>query len=565
VFESEWRRLARPWWLYAVRSAVVTGLLAGLGAVWWQGASRLDLSQVSQFAQAGEWYFEVIVAVQISMVLLAAPALTAGTFGTELVRGHVSLMMVSGLAPIEIVLGTLCARLLPVLLTAGCVIPVLALASHMGGIPPDALVRLEVVTLGTAVLACTLALALSVGARGLHEALMATYLLLLGWVLGYPVFQIIQTTSAGPYVPSGWTGWLLDVNPYWLALETILAPNSFRPNQEWVFLGGTLSLSLGIALLAAWRLRPVVLGAWARPSHRSFRSLRAFSMPTSLLDSYPVFWRECRAQKLSPWVRLLWGLYLIGAVLFTTLAVGECLSKGVSRTPWAGPFNGFQAAFGLGLLSLVTPAALAEDRARGSLEVLLSTPVSTRSLVLSKWFTYYRLAIGLALLPAVVAAAHAVPQHRWLGVLLAAAMVLAHGAAVTSLGMALATWLPRIDRALILSAAASILVTAAWVPLVAFSVQDKNLSLGLASASPLLGVGLLTSEMPRASSFDWQVRVGWAVFWILTYGAAALLLLWATLASFDRCVGRVSVRPRRVEVGRWVNLGQITATGSRPM
>jgi hypothetical protein len=42
------------------------------------------------------------------------------------------------------------------------------------------------------------------------------------------------------------------------------------------------------------------------------------------------------------------------------------------RTSWACPFNGFQTAFGL-LLSPVTPAALAEARARGTLDVLLTT------------------------------------------------------------------------------------------------------------------------------------------------------------------------------------------------
>jgi hypothetical protein len=543
VFQSEWRRLSRQWWLYAVRSAVVAGLLAGLAAVWWQGVSSLDLRQVIQIAKAGEWYLKVIVVVQLSMVLLAAPAVTAGTFGTDLARGHVSLMLVTGLAPGEILLGTLCARLLPVLLTVASVVPVLALSSQLGGIPPRALVRLEVVTLGTAVLGCTLALALSVGTKRLHEALTASYLLLVGWVLGYPILVTIQMTSAGPFIPAGWTGWFLDVNPYWLALQSILAPHSFRPNEEWIFLAWTLALSLAVALLAAWRLQPVVMGVWGRPSRRSWLSRRTFDLPASLLDSYPVFWRECRSQQSTWWVRLLWGLYLIGAILFSTMAVGECMVKGVRRTPWAGLFNGFQAAVGLGLLSLVTPAALAEDRARGSLEILLSTPISTCSLVLGKWCAYYRLVIGLALLPAIVAAVHAVEEDRWLGVVLASGMVLAHGAAVTSLGIALATWVSRIDRALILSAAASVLVTAAWVPFVAFFFSDKDLALGLASASPLLGIGVLTTEMAKASAKDWPVRAGWAVFWIIAYSAAALSLLGATLASFDRCVGRIS--PRR--------------------
>ena len=100
------------------------------------------------------------------------------------------------------------------------------------------------------------------------------------------------------------------------------------------------------------------------------------------------------------------GILRRGALLFTVLAVVECAGRGSRGTTlWAGPFNGFQAAVGLLLLSLVTPASLAEERARGSLEVLLSTPLSTRSLVLGKWLAHYRVVPWLALLPGLVAIA----------------------------------------------------------------------------------------------------------------------------------------------------------------
>ena len=57
---------------------LVGGLLAGLGVVTIVGARRLDLSQVSQAAKVGEWFFEVTVVVQLSMVLLAVPAAQQG-------------------------------------------------------------------------------------------------------------------------------------------------------------------------------------------------------------------------------------------------------------------------------------------------------------------------------------------------------------------------------------------------------------------------------------------------------------------------------------------------------
>src|SRR5205823_3753875 len=120
--------------------------------------------------------------------------------------------------------------------------------------------------------------------------------------------------------------------------------------------------------------------------------------------------------------------------------------------------------------------------------------------------------------------------------------VLSYGAAVTSLGLALATWVPRVDRALVLSAAVSVLVTVAVVPLSFFLFQDQRLGLAMASASPLLGVGALTSVMATASTAEWPRYVAAALFWSLVYVGLALGLLWATIASFDRCLGRIATR-----------------------
>ena len=319
------------------------------------------------------------------MVLLVAPISTAGAFSTEMARGHIFLMLVTGMTPAEIVCGTLCARLLPALSGVACVVPVLVLSSQLAGISIVTLIDLEIVTAGTALVGCTLALSLSIGARRLHETLMATYVILVGWVLGPPILLMIGTTSVGRFVPGWLTGWLLSVNPYWLILGPIVRPGFYRPHEPWSFVAGTTVLALALAVFTAWRLRPTALAVAGGARARPWLSRLVRYRPLVSLDSHPVFWRECRLQQPSRWTRVLWRMYVAGAILFTALAVWECATKGPVRTLWAGPFNGFQAAVGLLLLSVVTPAALAEDRARGSLELLLSTPISTRTLVLSKW------------------------------------------------------------------------------------------------------------------------------------------------------------------------------------
>ncbi len=478
VFWSELRRISRHWWFYALRSILVLGLLVGLGAVTEIGVRRLDLAQVSEVAKVGEWFFEAIAVVQVSMILLGAPAATAGAFCTEMARGHVCLMLVSGISSTQIVFGTLGARLLHMLGAVACVVPVLCVSSSLGGVPPEALVRLELVTVGTAVLGCAVALAVSIVSRRLHETLMATYSLLAGWVMGYGILFMIRFTAAGRLVPAGWPAWFLDVNPYWLVLEPIVSPSTYQPAEEWIFLASSTGLGLGIAAVAAWRLKASALAEFSPPRRRAWLSRLPFLRSIVSVDACPVFWRECRAVQSSFWLRLLWGFYIVGALVFTVLAVIECTTAGTRRTFWPRPFNGFQAAVGLGLFSLLTPATLAEERARGSLDLLLSTPVSTRSLVLGKWLACYRHVPFLAMFPAVVAAAHGGEHQRWSGALLVGGMILAHGAYVTSLGIALATWVPRVDRALILSAAAAILITVGWIPLVLILFQENAIGIG---------------------------------------------------------------------------------------
>jgi ABC-type transport system involved in multi-copper enzyme maturation permease subunit len=545
VFVWEWRRVSRQWWFYAMRSALVGALLAGLGAVWWVLASQPTPNAPRLMARVGEAFFEVIVLGQIAMVLLSAPAATAGTFGMDKARGHVCLMLITEVSSLDIVLGVLAARLLPVVGGVLCVVPVLALTSHLGGVPPGAMVDLLAVTVGSATLGCTLSLALSIGARRFHEVLVSTYVLLAGWVLGYPTLMMIRMTTLGGLIPGWWLRWSRDVNPFWLAMAPVLRPGSPRTDEAWAFLGATLALSAILVGLAAWRLRPAALDDRGAAPRGSWRRVLAGDRWGSMLDSYPVFWRECRLHRRSGWIGLLWGLYVAGALIFSVLAVVECAGQGARMTTrWDAPFNGFQVSVGLLLMSLVTPAALAEERAGGSLELLLSTPLSTRSIVLGKWLAHYRAVPWMALLPGLVAAAHAVPGGRWSGVLLVAATVLAQGAAVTSLGIALAIWVPRYDRALTLSAAVAVFLTVAWVPLMLLLFRDDKVrAMGLASASPLFGVTRLTAAIVEDSAASWHLDAGWAMFWILASCAASVALLAAAVASFDACLGRIRPLP----------------------
>ena len=71
------------------------------------------------------------------------------------------------------------------------------------------------------------------------------------------------------------------------------------------------------------------------------------------------------------------------------------------RRKLIGAMSMFQVAVGLLLLSVSAATSLAEERVRGSLDVLLSTPLSTRSILIGKWWGAFRLVPHVLVWPAI--------------------------------------------------------------------------------------------------------------------------------------------------------------------
>ena len=60
-----------------------------------------------QLAKLGEWFFYTMAGIQISLVLLAAPAAAAGSICMDRARGTLVHVMVTDLSDAEIVFGKL--------------------------------------------------------------------------------------------------------------------------------------------------------------------------------------------------------------------------------------------------------------------------------------------------------------------------------------------------------------------------------------------------------------------------------------------------------------------------
>jgi ABC-type transport system involved in multi-copper enzyme maturation permease subunit len=570
VFAFEWLMTARRWQTYAMRATTVLLLLGAMWIVWQAQVGRRATGELSivQQTEVGRAFFGTTAMILLGLVGLAAPAAAAGSICLDKARGNLTLLFATDLSDAEIVLGKLAARLVPVLGLILCATPVLSIATLSGGIDPVGLVGALLVILACAVFGCTLALTLSVWGRKTHEVLLATYVFGILYLLSAPIVAGLQGG-----LPTGWwPSWfptfldLLQYNPIFLVLATIEGPPpGMRPvtlETQATFLGLGLAVSVVLLGVATWRVRRVVIrqlgqderasrrwrlhwpidperlgqrGRWLVRLHQVYRRV----VPGPSLDRNPVLWRECQRKRPSRWGLVLWGTYALLCGGFSLYAIGLMIDGQRWGRHLGNLVNALQVAGGLLMLSVSAATSLAEERHQGSLDALLATPLPTRSIVWGKWWGTFRSVPRLLILPSLLTFTLSFYTGHFWGVALMAALILAYGAAITSLGLALATWMPRLGRAVGTTVGLYTTLCIGWIPLT-FSIWPGDEGLGVAAGSPPMGVGIYSAMLAG----DWQGhefvgQTAWTIFWAIAHAGVALALLLATLGTFNRCLGRV--------------------------
>jgi ABC-type transport system involved in multi-copper enzyme maturation permease subunit len=559
VFVYEWLTTSRRWQLYGLRAAFVGAILIGMMFVWHQSRTFANPTQAVSFqtlARYGEELYETIVSIELTLVLLAAPAATAGAICLDKARGTLDHMLATDLSNAEIVLGKIGVRLVPVIGLIACVLPVAALGGLLGGIDPLALLGSFVTAIACAVLGCSLALTVSVWGRKTHEVLMATYLILILWVIT-PLLALTAAFSLQifkrPLTSTALTAWewLECSNPYYLAFAPYSEPGKVGLTTYLGFLGSCLFVSALLLGLATHRIRGVALtqaGQLAvkarsgRLTGRFWRPKWLICLPGPSLDGNPVLWREWHRSRPSRLLRVVWLLYSTLGILGIVLSF-HIVTQSQANEEMLAMTNMFQVSVGLLLLSVSAATSLAEERVRGSLDVLLSTPLSSRSILAGKWWGTFRQTGHVLVWPAIVAGLLLAQSGRWISYLLLMGLILSYSAVITSLGLALATWVSRLGRAVALCVSTYVVFSIGWVILVILFFPTANTGISFVMGSPLYGAAFATDIVASGQRAfvgnENAIRFG-AFVWIMVDAGVAVLLFMVTLAMFDRCLGRVS-------------------------
>ncbi len=123
------------------------------------------------------------------------------------------------------------------------------------------------------------------------------------------------------------------------------------------------------------------------------------------------------------------------------------------------------------------------------------------------------------------------------------ATILAHGALITSVGLALAVWIKRQSRAIAISVGSFILITAAW-PFFMATIAKPQPGRALVTVSPFVVCVMSVQEFANRQFAFARSIVGSGTFWAVEVFILAMGLLWLTVRTFDGCFDRISDQPR---------------------
>jgi len=194
-------RGAKAYWLLFVYLTLLSLAVTLAYLFWWQSGRYGDQSFI-----VGRVFFQTLFCVQVGLVCLVAPGLTAGCITIEKEQRTYDLLAGSPMPAKSIVIGKLISATSFVLLLTVCSLPLVSVSFLLGGVSPGEVLSAYLVLILTAFLYASIGLAWSSIARNTATATIMTYLTVMA-VFFHTVATLSTATTPGGH------GFLAAVNP----------------------------------------------------------------------------------------------------------------------------------------------------------------------------------------------------------------------------------------------------------------------------------------------------------------------------------------------------------------
>ena len=407
--------LVRMAYLGLLVCLVVLGLLTGGGLL----AENVSLNAL---ARSGAQLFRWIAYGQVVGVCLLAPLFMAGAIASEQSGKTYNILLTTPLSNLQVVLGSLLGRLFFILTLLLSGLPLFAVVLVFGGVRVGSVLEAFGVAACTAVLVGSVAVTLSVLRAGGRKAVFVFVIVIAAYLVGAYLLDrlLIRELDAVPY-----TTWLTAWHPL-LVLESSMLTGSYRPPPAEVlsgrsavgaffagqpfaaFAAWTLGLSVVLVLSCAVMLRRVGQGEWPG-LNRVKKWLRIDGGerrhdPRAVVGN-PVAWREAKTRgRLLSAVLARGGFAALGlgaAVALTWAYHAGALPTNLpapANQAGGNPFLTPAQVFHRGLTALLvveivvvclvaiymSAGCVSREREDGTLDILLTTPLTPRQYVWGK-------------------------------------------------------------------------------------------------------------------------------------------------------------------------------------
>jgi ABC-type transport system involved in multi-copper enzyme maturation permease subunit len=199
ILVRETRARFRHWGAFALLLGYAALLATTMGLNYADAASHaLSLKNpLYRMPAVGHELFLTLTWMQALAWVLIAPAITASSIAREREDGLLESVLLSPLAPRQILMGKLLSALSFVALLILASLPVQAICFLMGGISPGDFLSALALHAVTAITGAAIGLACSAWSRRANIALRTAYILVVGWLVGS---VICLGLSAGPLI-----------------------------------------------------------------------------------------------------------------------------------------------------------------------------------------------------------------------------------------------------------------------------------------------------------------------------------------------------------------------------
>lgn len=366
---------------YVIRFLYAATLFTSACALFYGGF----LSSDSETLGRGRFMFERLVTYQFWAIFLFLPAISCTALTIEKERNSLGLLLITSLRPWQIVLQKALGRIVPMLTFLLLSFPLMAVAYSFGGVTEDYLWS------GTylLIITCFQVGALSIACSAYFPTTVEAF------VGNYVIFLLLYFL-----LPLGW------------------GPALFRRADEVSFVVTCASSFLALMLtfgffVAAWMFvesrafippKNVLLGIFKRLD-RFFNDMNHVTGGVILVrdgeplpDDCPVAWRETSKKSLGTFRYLFRVLVVVELPLvFICGALRMSVPGGASLQPVSG-FLYVLWYLALAMIVVHAGSVISAERSRQSLDVLLTTPMTGRQILLEKLQGVRRL-VGVLLVP----------------------------------------------------------------------------------------------------------------------------------------------------------------------